>query len=55
MIDQSSIKVGRGPRKNILSPFKDVTIRLGKEGVQSKKRWAMSFDFTFFYGTPYYS
>ena len=31
LIDQ-----GKGPRKNILSPFKDVTKRLGKEGVQEK-------------------
>ena len=36
LIDQPSIKEGKGARKNILSPFKDVTKRLGKEGVQEK-------------------
>ena len=36
LIYLSSKKEGRGPRKTILSLFKDVTIRLGKEDVQEK-------------------
>ena len=54
LIYLSSKKEGRGPRKTILSLFKDVTIRLGKEDVRIKMGY-MSFDFTLSYGTPYYS